>query len=43
MNKPCENCRINIEQAILYDEVDCYLTCEKFKEWKKKEVGKRYE
>ena len=33
MQKPCNNCGVNIEQAILYDEVLCYKTCKRFKDW----------
>lgn len=33
--KPCDNCTINIDQAIQFDEVICYLTCEKWQEWSK--------
>lgn len=35
MKKPCDNCTTNIDQAILYDEITCYLTCKIFKRWQK--------
>lgn len=34
MKKPCDNCVTNMEQALLYDEVVCFKTCERWKEWK---------
>ncbi len=33
MTKPCDNCTTNIDQAINYDEVTCFQTCNKFKQW----------
>ena len=34
MDKPCDECTTNIEQAIDHDSVECYLTCKDFKEWR---------
>jgi len=34
MKKPCDNCGVNIEQAILYDEITCYRTCRAWQEWR---------
>jgi len=34
--KPCDKCSTNIEQAIMFDEITCYLTCKKWKRWSKK-------
>lgn len=31
--KPCDGCMTKIDQAVIYDEVTCYETCEKLKEW----------
>jgi len=36
IQKPCDDCTVNIEQAILYDEVSCFGSCESFKEWREK-------
>jgi len=33
--KPCDNCTVNIQQYLDHDEITCYLTCKKFKEWRK--------
>ncbi len=38
MTKPCDNCGVNIEQAILYDEVICFETCQKWQEWRDNET-----
>jgi len=40
MDKPCDNCTVNIEEAILYDEVMCYLSCKDFRLWRAEEEGK---
>lgn len=32
--KPCDSCTINLEQAILNDEVTCYRTCKEWQDWK---------
>jgi hypothetical protein len=32
---PYSTCTVNMEEAILYDEVVCYRTCEKWQEWSK--------
>jgi len=36
MKKPCDNCTINIEQAIDNDEVTCFKTCKKWQKWGKR-------
>jgi len=33
VEKPCNNCSKNIEQAIICDEITCYLTCVDYHEW----------
>ena len=30
IDKPCDNCTVNLEQAFLYDEVTCFQTCKKW-------------
>ena len=35
MNIPCDDCTTNILEAVMYDEVSCYLTCKQFKDWQK--------
>lgn len=35
MRKPCDNCTVNVEQAIDNEEITCYLTCEKWLQWSK--------
>lgn len=32
---PCKDCPVKIDQAILYDEVTCYKTCQKWLDWKR--------
>jgi hypothetical protein len=34
--KPCSHCTVNIEQAAFEGSVTCYLTCEKWREWREK-------
>lgn len=31
--RPCDGCGTNIEQAVQWDEVTCWTTCEKWKAW----------
>ncbi len=31
--KPCDNCQQNILEVILYEEITCYLKCERYKKW----------
>ncbi len=33
MNKPCDDCSTNIDQAIQCDEITCFQTCPQYKEW----------
>lgn len=40
MNKPCNNCTINIKQYIESGEVYCYKTCKEFKTWQKETIDK---
>lgn len=39
MKKPCNNCNVNLEQAIFQDEVTCFKTCKEWKEWSKRFIG----
>ena len=41
LKKPCDDCSTNVEQAILYDEVQCYRSCSKWLRWSKKHERER--
>lgn len=34
MKKPCDDCIVNLEQAMLYDEVTCWKTCKDWAKWR---------
>ncbi len=36
MDKPCDSCTTNIEQAITAEEIACFKTCKDWKGWNAK-------
>ena len=38
---PCDGCLTKMSQASLYDEVDCYLVCKEWQEWRQKVANRR--
>ncbi len=41
MKKPCDDCTVNLEQAMFYDEVTCFKTCVAWQRWRTiaKDIG----
>jgi len=45
LERPCDTCRRNLEEAILFDEVTCFQTCKEWQKWREEQemLGKARE